>query len=1050
MKFLKLRYILPSIIAIILLIVAGLYFIGGLKEHSIKTDKLVFNPNNFDELDQDSLSKEYKVAANDKYTMFIDETTTIIKIVENSTCTNTNDSSTCSAVYSSAKSVSDYSDEKSNLIVRYFDENGRANTTGFNTFEYSVAYYDKLQGVTVPHYKLNYIENGVDILYEIGNFTNIKSFFPSNFTRLAFDDLFRGNLQFYTRTGVLAGLYNGNNVLQYTGFGATYSAECAAYLSENGLATVTEARDTYGNFLGRWDLKEMPVTDGRIGLKVGVDFNSENSPCTSNPFTNSSVISSIYSPQSYSLSQSGDNPDITYITDTTQYVENSSYTLKFNYNISTTLYKKLYAYMYDTTKVGTTDDGVPYGNYLIASNKPVYYDYNEDGEITGDELVQVGGYQARDEEGKWLYDEEGKPIQTAFTQELAEEQNMIFGNASDAQSTAFQVCLRFELIEEGLKATIINDSIIEGREPQYVGDLYGHTCKIYEMQVVPYLTTNQDVNSEGQIILPDGSGAIISFNSVKDAQNAKTYSKQIYGDDSTLPRENRGSDIEDIMLGMYGFLDFTEKKGVVAIVDAGAAQTSIQADFMRAAQTTTFNYARFTTAFRVKETVSVSTGSSFAKWSIDLYNSDVVYKYHFLSEDELDYVHVAKKYREYLVNKYDLNEEGDQTKEHVVSLNFLGAFEKKKLTMGIVHDADYSLTTFKQALEIVNELNLNGIKKFNVGYTAWTSDAMDVKADDYVKPARVLGGKKGFYELRDYLVSKSFGFYPEISVTRNRGYDYVYGELKYSPKSVGSTYSVVTDFVIATGLADSSRRAGSMVSPRFYRALVTNYLNSYGRFGIKGVYAEDLGNQRIGDYARKVQIYTEDGALYQQDALKVIQNKVSNIMLKAPYDYAFKYVTTAVNVPLETTLYASVDYSIPLYQLVVSGLFDYAGNTVNLNNEYAPNWYFLKALETGSNLSFVVSAEDTKILLETPYTEYYNAYYINWKQKIIDLNRKLNESGIFESRLVSHKYLTDNVVLVGYENGLKLIINFDNETYQDPTTGLAIRGNWYMIVEEGK
>ena len=127
-----------------------------------------------------------------------------------------------------------------------------------------------------------------------------------------------------------------------------------------------QARDTYGNFLGRWDLKEMPVTDGRIGLKVGVDFNSENSPCTSNPFTNSSVISSIYSPQSYSLSQSGDNPDITYITDTTQYVENSSYTLKFNYNISTTLYKKLYAYMYDTTKVGTTDDGVPYGNYLIA------------------------------------------------------------------------------------------------------------------------------------------------------------------------------------------------------------------------------------------------------------------------------------------------------------------------------------------------------------------------------------------------------------------------------------------------------------------------------------------------------------------------------------------------------------------------------------------------------------------------------------------------------------------------------------------------------------
>ncbi|MDD3122912.1 MAG: DUF5696 domain-containing protein, partial [Candidatus Izemoplasmatales bacterium] len=671
------------------------------------------------------------------------------------------------------------------------------------------------------------------------------------------------------------------------------------------------------------------------------------------------------------------------------------------------------------------------------------------GVISNEELVQVGGYQARDEEGNWLYDEENKPVQTGFSQELAEEQNVIFGNASDAQSTAFQVALRFELTEDGLKATVINDSIIEGRDPLYVGDIFGHTCKIYEMQVVPYLTINQDVNSEGQIILPDGSGAIISFNSVKDAQNAKTYSKQIYGNDSTLPQETRGSNVEDLMLGMYGFLDFTYKEGVVAIVESGAAQTSIQADFMRAAQTTTFNYARFTTTYRVKETVSVSNGSSFAKWSLDLYQHDVAYQYQFLGEDELDYVHVAQKYREYLIDKYDLNENGDTTTEHVVTLNFLGAFEKKKLTLGIVHDADYSLTTFKQALEIINELNLSGVKNFNVSYSAWTSDAMDVKADNYVKPANVLGGKSDFYELRDYLIEKSFGFYPEISVTRNRGYDYSYGELKYSPKTVGSTYSVVSDFVVATGLADSSRRAGSMVSPRFYHSLAVNFLKSYVRFGIDGVYASDLGNQKIGDYAKKVQIYTEEGTLYQQDVLSLIEQETENVMLKAPYDYAFGYVTNAVAVPLETTLYPSVDYSIPLYQLVVSGLFDYTGTAVNYNNEYAPEWYFLKALETGSNLAFVVSAEDTKVLLETSYTEYYNAYYINWKQKIINLNNQLNASGIYESRLVSHEYLTDNVVLVGYENGLKLIINFDNDTYQDQATGLAVKGNWYMVMEEG-
>ncbi len=47
------------------------------------------------------------------------------------------------------------------------------------------------------------------------------------------------------------------------------------------------------------------------------------------------------------------------------------------------------------------------------------------------------------------------------------------------------------------------------------------------------------------------------------------------------------------MFGMYGFLDQTKKRGVVAIVDKGASLSWLQADFLRASQTTSYNYARF-------------------------------------------------------------------------------------------------------------------------------------------------------------------------------------------------------------------------------------------------------------------------------------------------------------------------------------------------------------------------------------------------------------------------------------------------------------------------
>ncbi len=69
---------------------------------------------------------------------------------------------------------------------------------------------------------------------------------------------------------------------------------------------------------------------------------------------------------------------------------------------------------------------------------------------------------------------------------------------------------------------------------------------------------------------------------------------------------------------------------------------------------------------------------------------------------------------------------------------------------------------------------------------------------------------------------------------------------------------------------------------------------------------------------------------------------------------------------------------------------------------------------------------------------------------MISLNKQLNEVGIYKSRLVSHKYITDNVVEVEYANGLKLMINFDDDTYQDKASGLAIASNWYIVLEEGR
>ena len=1060
MKILKFKYFLIAALVILVGVVLGLYFIGGLKARA----NLIYDNEDYDEslftsyydMPDSALDSSIEVYNNGTYTMFFDEKTTIVKVVLNSSCPapESPNLARCKVVFESADSTSDVDSEKSNFLLRYFLSDGTINSTDLSSWGNSVQYKNRISGNSERHYSVSFLEDGVDVLYEIGNFINVSSYFPTQFARSTYDSLFRGNLVFFTPTETELLKQTGDIVLRYSGLGETYSSECAAYLEEAGYQVV-EQKDAKGESLGYWRLSGLADAEGRIKLKLGVDYNTNAisgeegySPCTANPFTNYTIINYIYNTTVYelegTLNGSTKEEDKLNIYPT-QYVANSSQTFKFKASNSSIILTNLLKYMYTINEYDASGNQIKENFYTIYDSKTredryVYYDYNGDGEFDYDERMKIGGFHARDEEERYLYYDNGEPIQAAFTQELALVQNEIYGHAEESKSTRFKIGLRFRLTDEGFSLTVLNDSIEELSD-----------SRIYQLEVLPYFTVNNDKNSVGQIIVPDGSGAVISFNSVKDVQNASTYLKQVYGDDVTIPKTERGVQSQTVMLGMYGFLDQTKKRGVVAIIDKGASMSWIQADFLRASQTTSYNYARFITDLRTFESVALSHGSTFNKWTDEIYKGDIKYVYRFLGEDELTYVDVAREYREYLLDKYydiGLDEYGDTTTSHTPTIEFVGAFEKKTLSMGVVYDKKYSLTTFEQAIAILEELKAGGVNDFDVAYSSWTKDSMEEKLTKNPKASRILGGSSELVNLCNYLKQNGYSFYPYVNITSGVGSNYPYAQIKYSPKSITSEYSTVAQFVAATGLVDKDRKSSMMLSPRYYSSYVNNYIKKISKYNFGGVLV-DLGNRCIGDYSKKNMTYTETSVYYQQEILERLGNKVGKILLDSPFDYAFPYVSVARGVPMVATMYPSIDYSIPLYQLVVSGMFDYSGVDVNLNDEKSSSWYFLKAIETGSNLAFTLSYEDTRILLDTHYNYLYGTYYINWKYKIISLNKQLNEIGIYESRLVNHEYITDNVVKVQYENGLTIIINFDDATYQDRASGLAIAANWYIIVQEG-
>ena len=633
-----------------------------------------------------------------------------------------------------------------------------------------------------------------------------------------------------------------------------------------------------------------------------------------------------------------------------------------------------------------------------------------------------------------------------YFQNISDEKKLDMEIATSLPSDdSFTVAIQYILTEDGLNITIPGNSITES----------GENLVVY-IELLEYFTSSS-INEEGYTIIPDGSGAILNHNNGKT--NYSMYNKRLYTTDLSMTPEVLKNSTEDIMLPMYAVVNTDSNSGVIVDVREGAAQMELYADISgRGSEKYNKNYFRI--YYHESQTVKVSAVMDpILSYNHLFMNNDVSIDFRFIGKDVVKqgYSGVAKEYRELLIERYNMQDKKDTTDELVIDIDILGSYEFDNNFLGIIYSDKEVLTTYEQLKEIINSVEKAKFKNINIFYKGWRNTTLVDKSFKNIKEYKELGKLE---ELAEIEKIDGVTVYPYINFGKINSYQESFGKQHYNTRNVVGDIITIYPYDLQSNVWNKKAQAIQVVSPRYFAAfaqsLADNYSNLF-KIGkdeeiLSNISLDTLGSQLTGDYQKNKEMFKINAVYEQINALEIMKNAgITNINLYRPYDYAFKYVTNAKDIPYTSTQYEILDYSIPFYQLVVNGLFDYSGESINANSEDGTNLHILKILETGSNASFTFTYEGSEVLLTTDYNKYYYTHYEEWLEDVEHVYNAIDETGINGCQLVKHEYLAENVCEVTYQNPdtnevIIIIINYTRTQYYDSETGISVPAKSYKVI----
>ncbi len=555
---------------------------------------------------------------------------------------------------------------------------------------------------------------------------------------------------------------------------------------------------------------------------------------------------------------------------------------------------------------------------------------------------------------------------------------------------SFTLKVRFDGTK--LTATVPSSSITETTD----------NMRLEQISLFPYFDSSYQ-QTDGQIFIPDGSGALIDLSVQSNATQA--YSQRIYGEDyglstpSTRANQPKRATMP-VMATLY------PDGGTTMMVTGGAEYSRANASVSGIGQYP-YNRAGFTFIYREPYTRFYDDSGDTSKSTYELqtdrneFDAQITYT---LMDAGVNIADVAKVYRDSIAIKKTSIENVGMRLQFLMVENKQSMFGRTKIVMTT---PDYVETVARDVCYYCNGLSvaLTGYQRGGLG-----------GASPSVFP---MANKSAYRALGEKLAM--------MDVSLNYTVDYMRAHERASFSNGNLLQNVSEQFVT---LADT--RAGSgvtfrLIKPSYSEKMLYSDIDKLSDFNA-GIEAANIGAMLFSGYKSEVFSRTD----MKENNVRVIDGVQLPVALSNPNDYMFGVLDSYVDAPIEYSAYLIETESVPFLQMVLGGSVPMYSEALNL--DYTGTQLVLRLIDSNVYPSFILTEQDAIELYGTDSQGIFTSSFDVWKYSIRTTYEQVNNvlKEVVGQQIVRREAVANNVYVNTYSNGVKTVVNYSSNpvTYQ--------------------